>query len=322
VFGSAAYAGWLKFYATVQGAFREGWIPDNYYGRVVVPRTKPDAPVSGFKTLTQRVFRSQSIPDLAYVIRGRFYDAACAPLTAHELKAALVASGAFAIYKRDGSSKGRGVVRFATGKVDLAALAAMPDGVIQRFVNPCALYRELSPWGGATLRITTVFADRPEVRSGFLRLARRDEASLFAKTAVKLIVDTDTGRTWEGAFLGDWRKSPVHPDSGVPLPAMAVPKFTESVALVLALHAGLPHYASIGWDLTVDDAGQPQILEWNGEHNGIKVTEATTGPSFADLGWEKLWRTERRRVRGTLEVGAPAAIHSPAPFPEPAAVLS
>lgn len=37
IFGSSLYAHWLKVYTLVAGVFKEGWIPDNYYGAVVLP---------------------------------------------------------------------------------------------------------------------------------------------------------------------------------------------------------------------------------------------------------------------------------------------
>ena len=38
VLGSPLYAPWLKVYTTAAGEFREGWIPDNYYGKEVITR--------------------------------------------------------------------------------------------------------------------------------------------------------------------------------------------------------------------------------------------------------------------------------------------
>lgn len=37
VFGSRKYAPWLYVYTLVRGKFVEGWIPDNFFGRSVVP---------------------------------------------------------------------------------------------------------------------------------------------------------------------------------------------------------------------------------------------------------------------------------------------
>ena len=52
----------------------------------------------------------------------------------------------------------------------------------------------------------------------------------------------------------------------------------------------VPFARSIGWDMIVDNNNEIQVMEWNGSHNDIKFSEATQGPCFSNLGWEKLWK--------------------------------
>jgi hypothetical protein len=52
----------------------------------------------------------------------------------------------------------------------------------------------------------------------------------------------------------------------------------------------MPFTRVIGWDIIVDSMEKPVIMEWNGRHNDIKFSEAATGPNFADLGWQELWK--------------------------------
>ncbi|GEM_PF-3607225 len=40
--------------------------------------------------------------------------------------------------------------------------------------------------------------------------------------------------------------------------------------------------------MTVDTYGNVKVLEWNGSNNGFTYSEATQGPCFKDLEWEKL----------------------------------
>jgi hypothetical protein len=56
-------------------------------------------------------------------------------------------------------------------------------------------------------------------------------------------------------------------------------------------------------------------MEWNAEHNDIKFSEATQGPCFADLRWDRL--VPQRRL-------VPQAPQAPAPIPqgEPGAGLT
>ncbi len=43
--------------------------------------------------------------------------------------------------------------------------------------------------------------------------------------------------------------------------------------------------------MVINKDSKVQIMEVNGRHNDIKYHEATEGPCFADLGWDKLWKT-------------------------------
>ena len=49
----------------------------------------------------------------------------------------------------------------------------------------------------------------------------------------------------------------------------------------------MPYVRAIGWDVSVDKNDDVHVMEWNGNHNDIKFSEATVGPCFLGLGWEK-----------------------------------
>ena len=74
VLGSKAYAPWLYVYAKGRGEFVEGWLPDNFFARVVIPNVNGVLRyMASLKTFTSTVLDSSSIPDVGYVIDGRFY---------------------------------------------------------------------------------------------------------------------------------------------------------------------------------------------------------------------------------------------------------
>src|SRR5665213_1301726 len=53
VLGGPEYAPWLRFYSAMRGEFHEGWMPENYYHMVVVPRIiKGLADLSTMKSLS------------------------------------------------------------------------------------------------------------------------------------------------------------------------------------------------------------------------------------------------------------------------------
>jgi hypothetical protein len=67
VLGWRGYAPWLRVYAAVAGEFTEGWIPDNYYGKIVLPAVQgPYGEVSKLKPLSRRLLQSDLLADVAY----------------------------------------------------------------------------------------------------------------------------------------------------------------------------------------------------------------------------------------------------------------
>ena len=74
VLGSKKFALWLYVYTLVKGEFREGWIPDNLFGRLVSPEiNKILRVVPGFKTFSNVVLETEVLPDLGCYIDGVFY---------------------------------------------------------------------------------------------------------------------------------------------------------------------------------------------------------------------------------------------------------
>ena len=53
IFGWIGFSPWLYVYSALAQTFKEGWIPDNYYGKIVVPALKGDyGKIADLKSLT------------------------------------------------------------------------------------------------------------------------------------------------------------------------------------------------------------------------------------------------------------------------------
>jgi hypothetical protein len=79
-----------------------------------------------------------------------------------------------------------------------------------------------------------------------------------------------------------------HPDSGFSFTGQQIPYFRKAVAACEALHRKVPQFSVIGWDAIVTPQGKVEIMEWNTNEPVIAFSEASTGPCFTGLGWEKL----------------------------------
>jgi hypothetical protein len=293
VLGSPLHAPWLKVYATTAGEFREGWIPNNYYGAEVITRIDGRyRRAADAKTFINRVLDSPHIPDVAYVMRGLLYDRSFRLLTDEEFRRVLFDGGDRAIFKPEKTGRGKNFELIDPATLDVARFRGSQNGVFQRYVRQHAFFDAMTIGSATTLRLTTVLdpAGTVSVRAALIRVGRREDDRVMSATAVNVPIELAAGTLIHTAYMPDWTMIDRHPDSGFRFGGQEVPAIREAMNLVVALHATFPQLSSIGWDLCIDAGGVPRILEWNTTHNGIALSEATGGPCFADLGWEKLWK--------------------------------
>jgi hypothetical protein len=293
VLGWENYAPWLYVYCAVAGCFKEGWIPDNYYGKIVVPKISGDyEEVSGLKPLTNKLFKTTLFPDIAYFINGLWFSKDFEPLPKSHLISILFEESEKVVFKLDNSLRGRGVYIFDENTLDLDKIPFLGNGVFQQYIQQHPFFEEFMPSSVATIRVTSVIDHNgnPAVRACFLRLGRSSDSHVQATSEVDISVNLETGKFQSWGYLANWLPIQKHPDTNVKFENKELPNIKECFSIVTELHKKLPFARAIGWDLIIDKKGDIKIMEWNAGHNDIKFSEATVGPCFADLGWELLWR--------------------------------
>jgi len=291
VFGHHHFAPWLYVYSAIAGRFKEGWIPDNYYGSVVVPKLKGVyGKVSCLKSLHATIFSHDSFPDILSYANGVFFDAEYRVLDQASVKAKLFADQERVIFKLDSSEQGKGIFFFDRESFEPGKIYKLGNGIFQRVINQHEVFQEFAKESVATLRMTTVMKDDgiTSLRACYLRLGTGTDTHIQSKTNIRLPIDIKSGSFKSVGFTPDWLEVECHPTSKVKFQGKSIPAYDKCVDLVISLHKRVPYTRCIGWDLTLDDKENVRVMEWNAEHNGIKFTEATQGPSFSDLHWERL----------------------------------
>lgn len=296
VLGSKAYAPWLWVYAASTGGFREGWIPDNYYGRWVVPNLKGDyGPLAGRRASSSLIFGGSFSPDLAYQINGRLFDSGLRQISGAELKERVLNGIDEVVVKLDRSKRGNGIFFIDVSDLEVERLQAAGDLVLQRRVRQHASFDQFLSGPVSTLRLTTVVDDHggAHLRSAMLRLPLFGQTHVMTVPGLQVAVELRTGYLLESGLGSDWRCHSTHPDSGFLFSGFQIPNFAACREAVLLLHSKVPFLHCVGWDMAVDEQGAPVLLEVNAKHNGITFAEATTGPCFSGLRWEQLWQSGR-----------------------------
>lgn len=295
VFGHHCFASWLYVYSAIAGRFKEGWIPDNYYGSVVIPKMKGDyGKISCLKSLHSALFCNNSFPDLLSYSNGLFFDTNYRVISPDFLQDKLFTGQDKVTYKIDNSSRGRAIFFFDRESFDLLKIYKLGNGVFQRFINQHKMFQEFAKGSVATLRMTTVLEDdgRTSLRACYLRLGTGADTHVQSKSHIRIPIDMQNGAFNNTGFTTSWLEIDCHPTSKVEFQGKSIPAFDDCRKLVTTLHRRVPYARCIGWDVTIDDEENVKVMEWNAEHNDIKFGEATQGPCFSDLHWERLTKTE------------------------------
>ncbi len=290
ILGDKKYAPWLYVYSAIAGQFKEGWIPDNFYGAQVVPEINGHyGACASLKPLNTLFFNAGEFPDLGSYVNGLFLDRFYRVHSAKDFKEIIFSDCQHVIFKADKSLKGKEIYFFDSATFNAEDLEGLGNGVFQRYVNQHPLFHEYTPQSVATIRITTAIDSqgKTSARGCYLRLGAEHDTHVQSASSVSIPIDLVTGTLSDTGYMPSWTTTRLHPASRKEFTDVKIPKFGKCVDVVTSLHLKVPFVGCIGWDVTLDENGEVVVLEWNGGHNGIKFTEATQGPSFTDLGWEK-----------------------------------
>ncbi|WP_163718420.1 sugar-transfer associated ATP-grasp domain-containing protein [Mangrovibacterium lignilyticum] len=297
IFGNKMYAPWLYVYSVVSGTFKEGWIPDNYYGRYIVPSWMGDYGNTSFlKPFSKNILNSNLFPDIGCYVNGLWLNENLEVVKEGVIVDCLFKNSEKIVFKTERNSyQGRGVHFFTKRDFDMYEIKSLGNGVFQEYIEQNEVLAEIMPDSVATIRITTLFEETGDisVRSCYLRLGRSSQTHILRDTEIAVNVDRGTGTLNSDAYLSDYSLVKYHPDTLVTFADKRIPSFEKCVEAAVILHRKIPQVRYIGWDMTVDRNDNVRIMEWNGGHTDIKFSEATVGPCFADLGWEQMWRGQK-----------------------------
>ncbi|WP_254700243.1 hypothetical protein [Trinickia violacea] len=206
VFGDVLYAPWLRVYAVFSGTFKEGWIPDNYYGGVVVPSMKGwYGKIFALKPLRRSIFDSDAFPDRAYFVNGLFLTAQNVVVSERAIEDIVFRQSEKIVFKLDGTGQGKGVFIFDRSTFSVDAIKALGNGVMQRFIRQHAWLDRFASKPVATLRFTTVVDDAGaiSIRACFLRLGRAEDTHVHTASEICVPVDMSTGELSREGYLSN-----------------------------------------------------------------------------------------------------------------------
>ena len=291
VLGHHRFAAWLYVYSAIAGCFKEGWISDNYWRSVVVEKLKGDyGRIANLRALHSTIFSHDSFPDILSYVNGVFFDTDYQVLHPDSITERLFADQDRVVFKLDNSLKGTGIFFFDRESFAPSKIDKLGNGIFQQFIKQHEVFQEFAKESVATLRMTTVSEDdgTASLRQCHLRLGTGADTHVQSKSQIRVPIDIKSGAFQSVGFTSDWLEIDCHPTSKVKFQGRVVPAYDDCLKLVTNLQKKVPYTRCIGWDLAVDEQENVRVMEWNATVNGITFSEATQGPCFADLHWERL----------------------------------
>lgn len=293
VLGSRKYAPWLYVYSAYNSSFKEGWIPENYYFRIVTPKIQGDyGEISQIKPLSKLLYQSNLFPDTAYYVNGLFFNVNREVINKEALKEHLFNEFDKVVFKADNSAEGKGVIVFSQKSFDIQKVYAKGNGVFQKYIRQHSFFDQYMPNSVATIRFTTIIDDNgnSKLRACFLRIGMNSDTHVKADSNIRVPINMENGELCEVGSSPNWKPIFKHPETKSTFGGNKIPCFDECKNLALSLHERMPYSRCVGWDMIVNENNEVELIECQGINNSITIAEATQGPCFSDLGWENLWK--------------------------------
>ena len=155
------------------------------------------------------------------------------------------------------------------------------DFIVQHLVKQHPDLARVHPASLNTIRmITFMFKGEFYVLSTILRMGSGDaKVDNVSAGGIACAVHED-GSLFERSVTHKSEWSDAHP-SGVKFKDIRIPNYDKVVATAKRLHENLPYFGIIGWDFSVDEAGDPALVEFN--LNPGQNQSSMQQPTFGDL---------------------------------------
>ena len=150
---------------------------------------------------------------------------------------------------------------------------------IQKFIHQHERMKALNPTSVNTIRIVTYRSEMEIlVLYTVIRIGRAGKIIDNESAGGISVAINDDGKLAKYAY-GDpgIDEKLTKTDTGVVLEGYDVPSYHKAVEVVKKQHFNLPFFDIVGWDIAINEDGEPIIIEWNVEP---ELSQSAYGPGF------------------------------------------
>lgn len=286
-FGSSSYWPWLALYTELRGEFKEGWIPEDYYRFDLLSKMNPEkyTRFSEAKVIDYKLFDEEIVEPLFLRLNGEYFGKYGNIKTKAEIRSRLRKINEEIIIKPDDGLGGKGIKFINSQEFCFNELPSNTNLVIQKVVKQHSELNKLYPHSINTFRVLTFLDKNGEIEVKFVILrfgkggSRIDNASggggwIFIQNNGK---PCPSAFDLEGNFYGK-----KHPDTKFKYLELNLPFIKKITAFCKNAHRNFPYTRIIGWDVFINEEGEPKLIEWNANNPFFGAIEAHFGPFFAE----------------------------------------
>jgi len=288
VFGSTSYWPWLALYTELRGEFKRGWMPDDYYRFEFLTKMNPERYMkfSDAKTIDHKLFDGFIIEPLFFRTNGQFCLKDGTVISKSEVRSILSDMNEEIIIKPDNGRGGKRITFKHSSELRLDELPTDTDLLFQKVFKQHEELQKLYPHSVNTFRVHTFIDNQGtvNVKFAYLRFGRGgSRVDNSSSGGGWLFIDSD-GTIMPHAYVDIGLEiGETHPDTGVKFAELKFPFLPKVKELCKRAHRSFPHTRVIGWDVCIDEEGEPKLIEWNANNPGFWVNEAHYGPFFDEL---------------------------------------
>lgn len=275
-----------EFYKAFGCPFNVGYVPNDYYDFAEhVLNLRWSAFFLQHKCSLKYIIPAENRPvSILQKIDGHYVFEDNTEITEAESIRILSQENEFVCKVAMGSGGGHGVQKITqSNAVDFSALLKPNDLIFQKIIHQHECLSQFNPDSVNTFRLLTLNLNGEcSVLSSFLRMGAKGSFVDNLSTGGGVLVGIDQdGRVNEFGINKKYEKVFQAP-SGISFSGLQIPNWLSIKEKTIKFHQHIPYANLIGWDITLNEAGEPIVIEINLDHAEIEAHQIFNGPVFGE----------------------------------------
>lgn len=278
-----------NFYTEKTGVFYENYIPDDLYFTTIDKfyNNYRLAKVIDNKCYYEAFFSGLNQPEKILERKGGCWFCSGELISFEGAMDILEKEPEIFIKSAISSCGGKGVAYLSKDKAEdyiaetAKAISYIPsDLVVQRPIVQHKALSQLNDSSVNTVRILTMLRNNEvKIYSSLLRIGKTGAKVDNGSVSVGI---TPEGKLKEYGYYLNGERFTSHPGTGVSFKDYQLPSYDKAQEMVKKAHLCVPHFKMVSWDVAIDRAGEPVLIEANLSDGEINFHQLNNGPLFGD----------------------------------------